>query len=80
LYLLDQDGHAIGKIGIKDNSISAKPIVQVTVFNGNKYHNIMYDQGSIYKKKTTTKTIKVKNGTRKVKSKGKTKTEQLWKT
>lgn len=80
LYLLDQDGHAIGKIGIKDNSISAKPIVQVTVFNGDKYHNIMYDQGSISKKKTTTKKIKVKNGTRKVKSKGKTKTEQLWKT
>ncbi|MEC5268275.1 phage tail family protein [Heyndrickxia coagulans] len=74
LYLLDQDGHAIGKIGIKDNSISAKPIVQVTVFNGDKYHNIMYDQGSISKK------IKVKNGTRTVKSKGKTKTEQLWKT
>lgn len=80
LYLLDQDGKAIGKIGLKDNSISAKPILQVTVFNGDKYHNIVYDQGSINKKKTTTKKIKVKNGTRKVKSKGKTKTEQLWKT
>ncbi|AWP37766.1 phage tail protein [Heyndrickxia coagulans] len=80
LYLLDQDGHAIGKIGIKDNSISAKPILQVIVFNGTKYHNIVYDQGSIQKKKTTTKKIKVKNGTRTVKSKGKTKTEQLWKT
>ena len=80
LYLLDQDGNAIGKIGLKDNSISAKPILQVTVFNGDNYHNIMYDQGSINKKKTTTKTIKVKNGTRTVKSNGKTKTEQLWKT
>jgi PKD repeat protein len=78
--LLDNVGKAIGKITIKDNSISSKAIIQVTVFSSSKSYNIIYDQGSIQKKKTTTKTIKVKNGTLKVTSKGKTKTEQQWKT
>ncbi|MEK5524147.1 distal tail protein Dit [Heyndrickxia sp. FSL W8-0423] len=80
LYLLDNNGNAIGKISLKDNGQSKKAIVQVQVMNSSKFYNIHYGQGNIYSKKKDTVTIKVKNGTKKVKVKGKTKTEQLWKT
>lgn len=80
LYLLDSLGRQIGKIGVKDNSSSSKAILSVSVSSPTNYHDIVYDEGTVNKKKIVTKTIKVGAGTKTVTINGQTKTVQQWKT
>ncbi|WP_262120296.1 distal tail protein Dit [Bacillus subtilis] len=83
VYLLDSNGKRIGKLMLKDlGSTGEITMAQVQVgYDSNGVHHEIYaSNGSVKKKKKTTKTIKVKNGTKKVKVKGKTVTQQQWKT
>lgn len=83
LYLLDSNGSRIGKFMLKDNGTESKVVfaqVQVGYDSNGTHHDIYYGAGTIKNGKKQTVTIKVKNGTKKVTSNGKTKTVQLWKT
>lgn len=80
-YLLNAIGERIGHISVKDNGNSEVVMIKVKLKNGNREKDIYNSPGKITQKKKTTKTIKVHNGTKKVKdNKGKTKTVQQWKT
>lgn len=82
LYFLNTAGERIGKFMLKDNGTESKLVyAQVQIGVGNSKHkDLYYGPGKIKSGKTTTKTIKVKNGTKTVTEKGKKKTTQLWKT
>lgn len=79
LYLLNSDGVRIGKIELSDNWNNKDVKVKVQLGGASGY-SIYNSAGTIKAGKTQTKTIKVKNGTKKVTSKGKTTTVQQWKT
>lgn len=82
-YLLNSNGARIGMIGLKDNSNSKEVSVRVELGNGTTSRKYLYDSlGTVASRATrTAKTIKVKNGTKKVTpKKGKAYTVQLWKT
>ncbi|MGC4375932.1 distal tail protein Dit [Fictibacillus sp. Mic-4] len=80
VYLLDSNGVRFGKFMLKDNGNSEEVYAQIQLGKSNDFHNLYYGKGKIRKGKKTTKTIKLGAGTKEVKSKGKTKTEQQWKT
>lgn len=84
LYLLDSNGYRIGKIELSDSYTSKEINVKVQLGNQTTYRNLYNSMGTVKAGKEKTRTIKVKNGTKKVKVKGKdkkttTKTVQLWK-
>lgn len=84
VYLLDSDGQRMGKLMLKDNGTESKVVyaqaqIGWSSTGTNTHRTIYYGAGKIKKGKTVKKTIKVGAGTKKVTSKGKTKTVQLWK-
>jgi predicted phage tail component-like protein len=82
LYLLDQNGVRIGKIMLKDNGNGETVYAQAQLgYDSNGTHQeIYYGQGQIDSRGTEEKLIKVNDGTVTVKKKGKTTTQQKWKT
>lgn len=81
MYLLDTNGYRIGKFALKDNSTNKSVQAEVQLGNGTTVKSLYSSYGTIKAGKTqTARTIKVKNGTKTVKSKGKSTTVQLWKT
>lgn len=79
IYLLDSNGYRIGKIMLRD-SLDSKVVhaqVQLGATTATA-KDIYYGAGIIKQGKTVKKTLKTKNGTKTVKSKGKTTTVQLW--
>jgi predicted phage tail component-like protein len=80
IYLLDSDGERIAHISLKDKGNSEEVMIKVRLKNGGSEKSVYDSYRKIKKGKTITKTIKLGAGTKKVKSKGKTKTVQQWKT
>jgi hypothetical protein len=80
IYLLDSDGVKIGYISLKDKGNSEEVMIKVHLFKGTS-EKVVYDSyGKIKKGKKKTRTVKLGSVTKKVVSKGKTKTVQQWKT
>lgn len=84
LYLLNSNGARIGKIELTDSYTSKEIRVKVQLGNHTTQKNIYNSMGTVKEKKETVRTIKVKNGTKKVTVVGKdkkktTKTVQQWK-
>ncbi|MFE5430280.1 distal tail protein Dit [Peribacillus simplex] len=80
VYLLDEDGARFGKIMLKDVGNSEEVAVQFQIGTSSNFKEIYAGKGKVTKRKKITKTIKLGAGTKKVTSKGKTKTVQQWKT
>lgn len=81
VYLLDSTGARIGKLMLKDNGTESKVVyASLQIQSGSNQKSLYYGPGTIKKGKTKTITVKVGNGTKKVKTKGTTKTVQQWKT
>ncbi|MFJ7932319.1 distal tail protein Dit [Peribacillus sp. NPDC096448] len=80
MYLLDANGSRMGKLMLKDNGTESKVVYAGLKLYGSTDKDLYYGPGTLKRGKSKTRTIKVGNGTKKVKEKGKTKTVQLWKT
>ncbi|PJN90547.1 distal tail protein Dit [Bacillus sp. mrc49] len=80
IYLLNATGVRIGKIMLKDNGNSESVYAQVQIGSSSNHHDLYFSQGTVKKGKKSKKSIKLGTGTKEVKSKGKTKTVQQWKT
>lgn len=80
VYLLNNQGEKIGYVSLKDNGNSEEVKIRIVMYNGSSKLTLYDSYGTIKKGKTTTKTMKLGTGTKKVKEKGKTKTVQQWKT
>ncbi|MGE6611866.1 distal tail protein Dit [Peribacillus sp. NPDC076916] len=80
VYLLDENGARMGKIMLKDVGNSEEVEVHFRLGTASNFKDIYAGKGKVTKGKKRTKTIKLGAGTKKVTSKGKTKTVQQWKT
>jgi hypothetical protein len=80
VYLIDSNGARIAHISLKDNGNSEEVIDKNRLKNGPSEKSVYDSYGKINKGKTNSKTVKLGAGTKKVTSKGKTKTVQKWKT